>query len=146
MIPKFEIKELGKLQYFLGIEVSYSRQGIFISQRKYVTDLLEETGKLGCKPVTTPIEPNQKLAEAQEEATVDREMYQRLVGKLIYLAHTRLDISYAVSLISQFMHNPKQSHLQAAHRVLHYLKGSPGKGVLFKKNPDLKLEAYTDAD
>ena len=75
-----------------------------------------------------------------------REIYQRLVGKLIYLAHTRLDISYAVSLISQFMHNPKQSHLQAAHRVLHYLKGSPGKGVLFKKNPDLKLEAYTDAD
>lgn len=115
LIKEFEIKELGKLRYFLGIEVSYSKQGIFISQRKYVTDLLEETGKLGCKPVTTPIEPNQRLAEAKEEAAVDREMYQRLVGKLIYLAHTRPDISYAVSLISQFMHNPKESHLQAAH-------------------------------
>ncbi|GAV70211.1 hypothetical protein CFOL_v3_13709, partial [Cephalotus follicularis] len=120
--------------------------GIFILQQKYVADLLKETGKLGCKPAATPIEHNQKLWEAKEEPTVDREMYQRLVGKLIYLAHTRPDIAYSVSMISQFMHDPRESHLQATYRVLHYLKGSPGKRVLFKRSQKLALEAYTDTD
>ena len=115
----FEIKELGRLKYFLGIKVPCSRQGIFISQQKYVTDLLKETGKLGCKPVATPMEPNQKLGDGKEEPAVNKEMYQRLVGKLIYLAHTRPDIAYSVSMISQFMHDPRESHLQAVHRMLH---------------------------
>ena len=75
LIKEFEIKELGRLKYFLGIEVSYSRQRIFISQQKYVIDLLKEIGKLGCKPTTTPIEPNQKLGKAKEEPVVDKEMY-----------------------------------------------------------------------
>lgn len=146
LIKEFEIKELGQLKYFLGIEVSYSKQGIFISQQKHVTDLLKDVGKLGCKPVATSIEPNQKLGEAKEEPSVDKEMYQRLVGKLIYLAHTRPNIAYLVSVISQFMHDPRKAHLQAAYRVLHYLKGYPGKGVLFKNNNDLMLEVFTDAE
>ncbi|RVW53975.1 Retrovirus-related Pol polyprotein from transposon RE1 [Vitis vinifera] len=146
LATEFEIKELGKLKYFLGIEVTYSTQGIFISQQKYVSDLLTETGKIGCKPVSTPMDPNHKLGEAKEEPLVDKRMYQRLVGRLIYLAHTRPDITYSVSVISQFMHDPREPHLQAAYRVLHYLKGNPGKGILFKKNNTLALEAFTDVD
>ncbi|GAV68737.1 hypothetical protein CFOL_v3_12240 [Cephalotus follicularis] len=73
-------------------------------------------------------------------------MYHRLVGKLIYLAHTRPDIAYLVSMINHFMHDPRESYLQVAYRVLQYLKGSPGKGVLFKRSQKLALEAYTDAD
>ena len=73
-------------------------------------------------------------------------MYQRLVGRLIYLAHTRPDIAYSVSVISQFMHDPREPHLQAANKVLHYLKGNLGKGILFKKNNTLPLQAYIDAD
>lgn len=146
LIKEFEIKELGKLKYFLGIEVAYSTQGIFISQQKYVTDLLTETGKIGCKPVSTPMDPNHKLGDAKEELAVDKRIYQRLVGKLIYLAHTRPDIAYSVSVLSQFMHDPRESHLQVVNRVMHYLKGNPGKGILFKKNDNLTLEAYTDAD
>ncbi|RVW17568.1 Retrovirus-related Pol polyprotein from transposon RE1 [Vitis vinifera] len=88
LATKFEIKELGKLKYFLGIEVTYSTQGIFISQQKYMIDLLAETGKIGCKPVSTPMDPNHKLGEAKEEPVTDKIMYQRLVGRLIYLAHT----------------------------------------------------------
>ncbi|RVX08315.1 Retrovirus-related Pol polyprotein from transposon RE1 [Vitis vinifera] len=146
LATEFEIKELRKLKYFLGIEVAYSTQGIFISQQKYVTDLLAETRKIGCKPVSTPMDPNHKLGEAKEEPMVDKRMSQRLVGRLIYLAHTRPDIAYSVSVISQFMHDPREPHLQAAYRVLHYLKGNPDKGILFKKNNTLALEAYTDAD
>ena len=69
-------------------------------------------------------------------------MYQKLVGRLIYLAHTRSNIAYSVSVISQFMHDPRELHLQAAYKVLHYLKGNPGKEILFKKNNTLALE-YT---
>ncbi|RVX04897.1 Retrovirus-related Pol polyprotein from transposon RE1 [Vitis vinifera] len=113
LATEFEIKELGKLKYFLGIEVAYSTQGIFISQQKYVTDLLVEIGKIECKPVSTPMDPNHKLGEDKEELVVDKRMYQRLVGRLIYLAHTRLDIAYSGAAL---------------------LKGNPGKGILFKKN------------
>ena len=146
MAKEFEIKALGRLKYFLGIEVAHSRQGIFISQQKYVTDLLKETSKTACKPASTPIDPNLRLGMAEEDAAVDREMYQRLVGRLIYLSYTRPDIAYAVSVTSQFMHSPKEVHLQVAHRVLEYLKGTPGKGILFKRNGGLVLESYTDAD
>ena len=147
LVKEFEIKELGRLKYFLGIEVAHSTQGIFISQQKYVTDLLVETGKIGCKPISTPMDPNHKLGEAKEEPAVDKGMYQRLIGRLIYLVHTRPDIAYSVNVLSQFMHDPREPHLQAAHRVLHYLKGNPGKGILFKRNNNnLAVEAYTDAD
>ena len=67
LAKEFEIKEPGKLKYFPGIEVAYSTQGIFISQQKYVTDLLEETGKIGCKPISTPMDPNHKLGEAKNQ-------------------------------------------------------------------------------
>ena len=111
----FEIKDLGKLKYFLGIEMARSKQGIFISQQKYVIDFLRETGMIASKPVATPIEQNHKLSKALREKKVNRKMYQWLVGRLIYLAHTRLDIAYSVSVISQFMHDPREIHLQAAY-------------------------------
>jgi hypothetical protein len=128
LAKEFEIKTLGKLKYFLGIEVAHSRKGIFISQQKYITDLLQETGKTACKPACTPIDPNVKLGNAEEDIAVNKEMYQRLVGKLIYLSHTRPDVAFAVSLVSQFMHQPKEIHLQAALRIVQYLKGTQVEG------------------
>ena len=76
----------------------------------------------------------------------DKEQYQHLVGKLIYLAHTRPDIAYAVGVVSQFMHSPQVEHMEAALRIVKYLKGTPGNGVTFKKKKDLEIHAYTDAD
>lgn len=75
--------------------------------------------------------------------TADKEMYQRLVGKLIYLSHTRLDIVFVVSLVSQFMHQPKEAHLQATIRIVKYLQG---RGILFKRNKNASLETYTNVD
>ena len=89
---------------------------------------------------------NHKLGEAKEESMVDKRMYQRLVGKLIYRAHTQLDIAYSVSVISQFMLDLREPHLQAAYKVLHYLKGNLKKVILFMKNDTLTLEAYINAD
>ncbi|RYE24977.1 MAG: transposon Pol polyprotein, partial [Sphingobacteriaceae bacterium] len=146
LAQQFEVKDLGSLKYFLGMEVARSSKGIAISQRKYVLDLLKETGLLGCKPASTPIDPNHKLSKSDGEDPADKARYQRLVGKLIYLAHTRPDIAYSVSLVSQHMHSPSNDHLEAVYRILHYLKGSPGKGVLFKKSEGRQIEVFTDAD
>src|SRR6266542_1166182 len=141
----FEVKHLGQLRYFLGIEIARSSKGIVLSQRKYVLDLLTETGMLGCRSIASPIDRNLRLC-AEAGDPVDKEIYQRLVGRLIYLCHTRPDISYAISAVSHYMHNPRQGHLEAVYRILRYLKSSPGRGLWFKKNQHLNLEAFCDAD
>jgi hypothetical protein len=146
LAKEFEIKDLGTLRYFLGIEVARSKEGIFVSQRKYVLDLLVETGMLACKPIDTPIEQNHRLGEDVDDTPVDRERYQKLVGKLIYLSHTRPDIAFAVSVVSQFMHAPCEKHMEAVYRILRYLKSAPGKGLMLYKNGHLEVEGYTDAD
>ncbi|KAL0553893.1 hypothetical protein IC582_007797 [Cucumis melo] len=128
MGDEFEIKDLGNLKYFLGMEVARSKEGISVSQRKYTLDLLTETGMLGCRPADTPIEFNCKLGNSDDQVPVDKEQYQRLVGKLIYLSHTRPDISFAVSVVSQFMQAPYEKHMEAVNRILRYLKNTPGKG------------------
>ncbi|CAL2270442.1 unnamed protein product [Prunus armeniaca] len=94
-------------------------------------DLLTGTGMLGCKPADTPIEMNHKLCEDMDQEPTNKEQYQRLVGRLIYLAHIRPDIAYAVSVVSQFMHLPNVSHRNAVDQILRYLKSSPGKGLMF---------------
>jgi hypothetical protein len=143
---EFEIKDLGTLKYFLGIEVARSKHGIFISQRKYILDLLKETGMLECKAIDNPVEVNVKLGECGKSPLVDKGRYQRLVGRLIYLSHTCPNIAYAVSVVSQFMHTPREPHMEVVYRILRYLKSSPGKGLLFSQHDHLKIEAYTDAD
>ena len=100
----------------------------------------------GCKPSDTPIEANSKLGEVKNGVPVDKGRYQRLVGRLIYLSHTRPDIAFAVSMVSQFMHSPYEEHLEAVYRILRYLKSTPGKGLFFKKNEKRGIEVYTDAD
>ncbi|KAM1895745.1 hypothetical protein ACFX13_044458 [Malus domestica] len=131
---EFEMKDLSSLKYFLGIEVSRCKSGIFLSQRKYVLNLLEETGMTACKPVSTPLAEGMKYGIDQNQVPVDKGRYQRLVGRLMYLAHTRPDLAHALSVISQYMHNPGEQHMSAVMRILSYSKRSPGKGILFRKN------------
>ena len=109
-------------------------------------DLLAEVGLLDCKPADTPIMLNHKLGEYPDQKPTDKERYQRLVGKLIYLSHTRPDIAYSVIVVSRFTHSPNNRHMEAVMRILRYLKGSPGKGLLFSKNGHLHIDGYTDAD
>lgn len=144
---EFQMKDLGSLKYFLGIEVSRSGEGIFLSQRKYVLDLLQEMGMSACQPVHTPLEEKVNLFIEPDQVPVDKRRYQRLVGRLMYLSHTRPDLAYALSVVSQFMHNPGEQHMNAVLRILRYLKSAPGKGILFSKNEDYrKVVAYTDSD
>ncbi|XP_039050885.1 uncharacterized mitochondrial protein AtMg00810-like [Hibiscus syriacus] len=116
----FKMKDIGELKYFLGLEVIRSKEGILLNQRKYTLELIEETGIGGAKPAITPLEQNKKLITAKYDETLcgdekllqDKSVFQRLIGGLIYLTHTRPDIAYVVHFLSQFMHKPKQSHLE----------------------------------
>ena len=101
---------------------------------------------MGCKPVDTPMDANVKLDMKENDEPVDKGQSQRLVGKLIYLAHTLPDIAFVVSCVSQFMHSPSKSHLDVVYRILKYLKGTPGRGLLFQKNEERKVEVYVHAD
>ena len=101
---------------------------------------------MGCKLVDTPMDANVKLDMKENDEPVDKGQFQRLVGKLIYLAHTPLDIAFVVSCVSQFMHSLSKSHLDAVYWILKYLKGTPGRGLLFQKNEERKVEVYVDAD
>ena len=112
---EFEIKDLGNLRYFLGIEVVRSKNGIFISQRKYTLDLLAETGKLRCKPTGTPLDLSWKVKDADEDTQVDKGRYQRLVGKLIYLSLTQPEIAFSVcgKSIYAFTYSKEPQHCQS---------------------------------
>ncbi|XP_038895891.1 secreted RxLR effector protein 161-like [Benincasa hispida] len=100
----------------------------------------------GCKPIDASIEVNSKLKSISEGVPVNKERYQRLVGKLIYLSHIRPDISYAVSVVSQFIQSPYEEHMEAVTQILRYLKSTPGKGLVFRKHDTRSIEAYTDSD
>ena len=142
----FKVKQLGPLKYFLGIEFTRSSKGILMTQQKYILELLEETKHTHCHTSETPIEVNHKLTIIETDPQVEISSYQKLIGKLLYLSHTRPDICYSVNVLSQFMHSPRNSHFQAANRILRYLKGTSRLGITYRKTGKLDLILYTDSD
>ncbi|XP_062118465.1 uncharacterized mitochondrial protein AtMg00810-like [Humulus lupulus] len=143
---KFKLKALGPLRYFLGFEIAKGKDGLFLSQRKYTIQLLEDTGYAGCKPAKTPMDPRLKLDDQQGEPLTNPSSYHQLIGKLLYLTLSRPDITYAVNCLSQFMTNPRSTHLQALNHLLRYLKGCPRKGLLYSPDSSLHLRGFSDSD
>ena len=112
----------------------------------YIMDLLAETGMLDYKPAEIPIVVNHSLQTVEGAEPANREQYQKLVGKLIYLSDTRPDIAYVVWIVRRFMHRPQIQHMEVVYRILRYLKGTLEKGIVFQRNEHLDLQAYTEAD
>ncbi|XP_027362467.1 uncharacterized protein LOC113870067 [Abrus precatorius] len=123
LAKEFEVKDLGQLKYFLGMKIAQTKNGISISQWKYTLDLLQETRVLECKTTNTPIEPAKRSEKDSVPANKDR--YQSLVGKLIYLTHTRLNIRFVVRMASHYKANPTEPDMRNVNRNLQYLKGTP---------------------
>ncbi|XP_043717828.1 uncharacterized mitochondrial protein AtMg00810-like [Telopea speciosissima] len=142
----FHTKDIGPLKYFLGIELARSQQGLYLCQRKYTLNILSDSGLTGTRPVDFPMEQNLKLSDSTGSILSDPSPYRRLVGRLIYLTVTRPDIVHTVNILSQFMHQPRQPHLDAAHRLLRHLKGTASQGIFLYAKSTLKLTAYCDSD
>ncbi|CAL1375244.1 unnamed protein product [Linum trigynum] len=143
---EFKVKDLGDLKFFLGLEVYRDVNGIHVNQRKYCMELLEDTGYLEAKDCLAPIDYKLKLSAKQGEPLPNPEVYKRLVGRLHYLTITRPDLTFAIQQLCQYQKDPYSEHLQAAYRILRYLKHAPGQGLLFKSDCELKLRGFSDSD
>ncbi|KAL4279271.1 hypothetical protein GQ457_03G009530 [Hibiscus cannabinus] len=128
------------------LEVARSTKGINLCQRKYTLELLEEDGFLDSKPVSTPMVAANKMSRAEGTLLTDITSYRRLIGRLLYLTNTRPYIAFVVQQLSQYVAAPTDVHMSAAHRILRYLKGTPGQGLFFHADNVLKINAFSNSD
>ncbi|KAG8489058.1 hypothetical protein CXB51_017051 [Gossypium anomalum] len=144
---KFALKDLGDLQYFLGLKVTRSSSGtLHLCQRKYIRELLARSSMSTAKSVHTPMVSSSMLSKGEGDYLADPTEYRSLAGALQYIVLTRPDIAYAVNRVCQFMHAPTNLHLVALKRILRYLRGTLSYGLLFRRSERLSLVGYADAN
>jgi hypothetical protein len=146
LISDFVVKDLGCLNFFLGIKVLRNAQGALLSQKRYILDLLKHNHMLDAKPVRSPMATSTILSLFDGEPLDDPTPYRSIVGALQYLAITRPDIAFLVNKLSQFMHRPTSLHWQLVKRLLHYLKHTVHFGIQIHKSLNFLLQAFTDAN
>lgn len=137
---------MGPPKYFLGFKIARNSSGISICQRKYALDILEATGMLACKPCSVLMDHTVHLSNDTCILLHNATSYIELIGRLLYLTITRPNITFTVNNLSQFLSCLTDVHMQAAHRVLHYLKSNPGQGLFYTADSKLCLNAFVDAN
>ncbi|GJZ89256.1 hypothetical protein Tco_0661038, partial [Tanacetum coccineum] len=137
---------MGELTFFLGLQVKQQPEGIFISQDKYVADILKKFDFCSIKTATTPIESNKPLVKDEDGVDVDVHIYRSMIGSLMYLTASRPDIMFAVCACARFQVTPKASHLNAVKQIFRYLKHQPKLGLWYPRDSPFELEAFSDSD
>jgi hypothetical protein len=146
LAAEFEMKDLGMMHYFLGLEVWQRPSEIFLNQGKYVVEILKRFRMMDCKAMPTPMVTNLKLLSDTSSETVDATMYRQMIGSLMYLTNTRPDICFAVNTLSQYMVEPRSVHLIATKHVMRYLKGTIDYGLRYASDREISLQGFTDSD
>ncbi|GJZ27191.1 putative ribonuclease H-like domain-containing protein [Tanacetum coccineum] len=146
MHKRFQMSSIGELTFFLGLKVQQKEDGIFISQDKYVAEILKKFNFATVKTASTPMEPNKVLVKDEEADSVDVHLYRSMIGSLMYLTASRPDIMFAVCACARFQVTPKTSHLHAVKRIFRYLKGQPKLGLWYPRDSPFDLEAFSDSD
>ncbi|PNY15934.1 hypothetical protein L195_g012642 [Trifolium pratense] len=148
MKKKFAMTDLQKIRYILGVEINQSDNGIFMTQQKYATEILARFGMEHCNRVSSHIVPGCKLVKNENERGTDATLYKQMVECLMYLLATRPDLAYSICLVARFMDRPTDMHVIAVKRIVSYLKGTLGFGVMYKSNSKivLCLKGWCDSD
>ncbi|GKA73001.1 putative ribonuclease H-like domain-containing protein [Tanacetum coccineum] len=146
MKEKFQMSSMGELTFFLGLQVQQRKDGIFISQDKYVDEILKKFNYTDVKSASTPVDLEKPLVKDGDATDVDVHLYRSMIGSLMYLTTSRPDIMFAVCACARFQVTPKTSHLTAVKRIFKYLKGKPTLGLWYSRDSPFELVAYTDSD
>eukprot|EP00253_Pinus_taeda_P030618 PITA_30618 len=146
MQEEFEMSLLGELTYFLGLQIQQNEGSIFLSQTKYLKQILKKYGMEDSKPICTHMVTGCNLSVNDESAAMHQPTYRSMIGSLLYLTGTQPDIMHAVGIVGRFQANPKETHPQAVKRIFKYLQGTQNYGLWYPRDTDLTLHAYTDAD
>lgn len=142
----FALKDLGLLNYFLGIQVTSTSDGIFLTQTKYIFDLLNKLNMLSTNSLPTPMVSSDKLTYTGTDPIQDVHQYRSVVGALQYITITRLELSYSVNMVCQYMQTPLESHWKAVKWILRYLKGTISHGLHLQRSSHLALTGFSVAD
>ncbi|GKE23862.1 uncharacterized mitochondrial protein-like protein, partial [Tanacetum coccineum] len=143
---KFQMSSIGELTFFLGLQVQQKKEGIFISQDKYVGEILKKFRFIEVKTASTPMQTQKPLLKDEDGEEVDVHMYRSIIGSLMYLISSRPNIMLAICACARYQVNLKVSHLYAVKRIFRYLKGQPKLGLWYLKYSPFDLVAYTDSD
>ncbi|GKC38207.1 putative ribonuclease H-like domain-containing protein [Tanacetum coccineum] len=146
MHKKFQMSSMRELTFILGLQVKQKDNGIFISQDKYVVDILKKFDFSSVKTASTPLGTNKALIKDEEAEDVDVHLYRSMIRSLMYLIASRLDIMFAVCACARFQVTLKTSHLHAVKRIFRYLKGQPKLGLWYPRDSPFDLEAFSDSD
>ncbi|GJX70348.1 putative ribonuclease H-like domain-containing protein [Tanacetum coccineum] len=146
MKSRFQMSSMGELTFFLGLQVKQNKAGIFISQDKYVAEILKKFDLVNVKTAITPMETKVALTKDEEAVDVDVHLYRSMIGSLMYLTASRPDIMYAVCVCSHFQVTSKTSHLNVVKRIFKYLKGKPHLDLWYPRELPFDLEAFSDSD
>jgi hypothetical protein len=143
---EFALKDLGTLHYFLGIEVSYAKEGIYLSQKKYIMDVLQHVGMLSCKSASTPLSCSTKISAhvGDQLNPEDATGYCSIVSALQYLTLTFPDISFAVNKVCQYLHSPTTVHWMTLKCILRFLKHTMDSAFLIRRSPSAMVSAFSD--
>ncbi|GJW37512.1 retrovirus-related pol polyprotein from transposon TNT 1-94 [Tanacetum coccineum] len=146
MTSKFKMSMMGKMSFFLGLQISQSPRGIFINQSNYALEIIKKYGMLSSDPVDTPMVDKSKLDEDLQGKPVDPTHYRGMIGSLMYLTSSRPDLVFAVCMCARYQAKPTEKHLHAVKRIFRYLKGTIDMGLWYSKDSCITLTAYADAD
>jgi hypothetical protein len=146
MANEFEMSMIGELSYFLGLQIKQVKNGIFVSQDKYIKDMLKKFEMEDAKAISTPMGTNGSLDSDTSGNMVDQKMYWSMIESLLYVTASRPDMMFSVCMCARFQASPRESHLKATKRILRYLKYTQNVGLWYPKGARFELIGYSNFD
>jgi hypothetical protein len=146
MAKEFEMSMIGELSFFLGLQIKQMKKKIFVSQTKYIKDMLNKFGMEDAKGITTPMSTNGSLDSDKSGNMVDQKLYRSMIGSLLYVTTSRPHVMFSVFMCARFQASPRESHLKATKRIWRYLKHTQDVGLWYPKGASFELVGYSDSD